>query len=125
MGGSIIGAGAVFAGLAVALGAFGAHGLKDRLPADLMEVYQTAVQYHFLHALALILVGLFAAGRGDSAPPGAWGAAWAFALGILLFSGSLYALAWTGTKWLGAITPIGGVAFLVGWGLFAWAALRG
>lgn len=122
MGGSIIGVGAVFAAIGVALGAFGAHGLKDRLTPDMMEIYQTAVQYQFYHAFALILLGLMVAQRGEDG--GGVAAAWAFALGILLFSGSLYVLVLTGTKWLGAITPIGGVAFLVGWATFAWAALR-
>ena len=122
MGGSIIGAGAVFAAIAVALGAFGAHGLKDRLTQDMMDIYQTAVQYQFYHAFALILLGLMVAQRGEGA--GSATAAWAFALGILFFSGSLYVLVLTGTKWLGAITPIGGVAFLVGWAMFAWAAFR-
>ena len=123
MGGSIIAAGAAFAGIGVALGAFGAHGLKDRLTPDMMAIYQTGVQYQFYHAFALVLLGLMIAQRG--APSGGVAAAWAFTLGILLFSGSLYLLVFTGIKWLGAITPIGGVGFLVGWALFAWAALRG
>ena len=118
----IIAAGAVFAGLGVALGAFGAHGLKDRLTPDMLAIYQTGVQYQFYHALALILLGLCVAARAEMA--GAAAAAWAFASGILLFSGSLYVLVLTGTRWLGAITPVGGVAFLLGWALFAWGALR-
>lgn len=122
MAARIIAAGALLAGLGVVLGAFGAHGLKERLTPDLMAIYQTAVQYHFYHAFGLLMLGLFVAWRGDSGL--ATGAAWAFALGILLFSGSLYLLAFTGAKWLGAITPIGGLAFIVGWALFAWAALR-
>lgn len=116
---TIIALGAVFAGLGVALGAFGAHALKERLTPDMLEIFNTAVQYQFYHSFALILLGLFVA-RGGSAT----GAAWAFTLGILFFSGSLYVLVFTGTKWLGAITPIGGVAFMVGWALFAWSALQ-
>ncbi|MDG2304853.1 MAG: DUF423 domain-containing protein [Candidatus Binatia bacterium] len=122
MAGKIIAAGAAFAGIGVALGAFGAHGLKDRLTPDLLEIYQTAVQYQFYHSFGLILLGLFVAQRGEVSGAGA--AAWAFSIGILLFSGSLYVLALTGAKWLGAITPLGGLAFLVGWGLFVWAAIK-
>lgn len=122
MAGTIIAAGAAFAGIGVALGAFGAHALKDRLTPELLDIYHTAVQYQFYHAFGLILLGLFVAQRGEVS--GAGGAAWAFSIGILLFSGSLYVLALTGTKWLGAITPLGGLAFLVGWGLFVWAAVK-
>ncbi len=122
MASKIIAAGAAFAGLGVALGAFGAHGLKDRLTPDLLEIYHTAVQYQFYHAFGLILLGLFVAQRGEEA--GGAAAAWAFVVGILLFSGSLYVLALTGTKWLGAITPLGGLAFLVGWALFVWTAIK-
>ncbi len=104
---------AVFGALAVIIGAFGAHGLKERIPADLMAVYQTGVQYHFYHVLALLAVGLIAA----QTPPSSWLniSGWAFVVGILIFSGSLYVLAISGIRWLGAITPIGGVAFIVGW----------
>ncbi len=123
MAAKIIAAGAAFAGIGVALGAFGAHGLKDRLTPDLLEIYHTAVQYQFYHSFGLILLGLFVAQRGEAG--GGAGAAWAFVIGILLFSGSLYVLALTGTKWLGAITPIGGVAFMVGWALFVWTAIKG
>ncbi len=114
--------GALLAGIGVALGAFGAHGLKDRLSPDLLAVYHTAVEYQFLHAFALILLGLFVAARGESS--GTTVAAWAFGCGIAVFSGSLYLMAATGVRWLGAITPFGGVAFLVGWALFAWAAWK-
>lgn len=119
---TIIALGAAFAGLGVAFGAFGAHALKDRLTEDMLAIFHTAVQYQFYHALGLILLGLFVASRGEQATGG--GAAWAFTLGILFFSGSLYVLVLTGTKWLGAITPIGGVAFMVGWALFLWSALK-
>lgn len=117
---TIIALGATFAGLSVAFGAFGAHALKQRLTPDMLDIFHTAVQYQFYHSLALVLLGLFVARTGS-----ATGAAWAFTLGILVFSGSLYVLALTGMKWLGAITPIGGVAFMVGWALFAWSSLQG
>ncbi len=108
--------------LAVALGAFGAHGLKSRLPADMLAVYQTGVQYHFYHALGLVLIGLAVLHLPDSAALRTAG--WLMAAGILLFSGSLYALALSGERWLGAVTPIGGLAFLLGWAALVWAALR-
>jgi len=105
-------AGAVSAFLGVAAGAFGAHGLHDRLPTDLLEVYHTGVRYQMIHALALVALAALA-GRW---PGAAWGAAgWLFVVGTVLFSGSLYALALSGVRWLGAITPFGGLAFLVGW----------
>jgi len=108
---------------AVALGAFGAHALKDRLAPDLAAVWQTAVQYHAWHALALLGVGLYLGQVPTATAAGI--AAWLFVAGIALFSGSLYALALTGTRGLGAITPFGGVAFLAGWAAFAWAVWRG
>lgn len=110
--------------LAVALGAFGAHGLKSRLAAlpdfaDRLGWWQTAAQYHLAHALALGLVALFA----DRNPSSALAVSgWAFALGTLLFSGSLYLMTLTGVRVLGAITPFGGVSFLIGWAALAWAA---
>jgi uncharacterized membrane protein YgdD (TMEM256/DUF423 family) len=108
-------------GLAVGLGAFGAHGLKDRLEAlHTAATYQTAVQYHFYHALALLAVALLAL---QGRPSGALAVAgWAFTAGVLVFSGTLYGLALSGIKWLGAITPIGGLAFIVGWAALAVAA---
>ena len=105
---------------AVALGAFAAHGLKGRLPADLFDVFEVGARYHMYHALALLAVA-WAATRW---PGGATTAAgWLFLAGIVLFSGSLYALAVTGIRPLGAITPIGGVCFLAGWAALAWAAM--
>lgn len=107
----------------VALGAFGAHALKARLAPDMLQVWQTAVQYHLWHALALLGCGLLALHLPASAP-----LRWAGALmaaGIVLFSGSLYALALTGMRSLGAVTPFGGAAWIVAWLLVAWAALRG
>jgi uncharacterized membrane protein YgdD (TMEM256/DUF423 family) len=114
--------GAVAAALAVALGAFGAHALKARLAPDLLTVYHTAVQYHFYHALGLILIGLAAGQLVGSV----WlkAAGWTMLAGIVLFSGSLYVLATTGYRWLGAITPVGGLAFIAGWILFAVALAR-
>jgi len=108
--------------IAVALGAFGAHALKARLSADMLGVWQTAVQYHAWHALALLAVGLMLRNWPELAPL-QW-AGWLFVVGIVLFSGSLYALALTGTRFLGAITPLGGVAFLVGWLALAWGVSR-
>ena len=107
---------------AVGLGAFGAHALKTRLAPDMQAIWQTAVQYHAWHALGLLAVGLFTVQRPDA--PGASLAAWLFVAGIALFSGSLYALALSGVRGLGAVTPFGGAAFLAGWLAFAWAAWR-
>ena len=107
---------------AVAAGAFGAHALKARLSPDAMAVYQTAVQYHAWHGLGLLAAGLLLLHKPDSAALGV--AAWLFLAGIALFSGSLYALALSGVRGLGAVTPIGGVAFLGAWAAMAWAAWR-
>ena len=112
--------GAVAAFLAVAIGAFGAHGLRGRLSPEMMAVFQTGVQYHMYHALALILVS------GIMGRMSGWliqSAGWCFAAGIVFFSGSLYALAITGVTILGAITPIGGLFFLAGWACLAFAAI--
>jgi uncharacterized membrane protein YgdD (TMEM256/DUF423 family) len=114
----LIALGAVNAALAVAAGAFGAHGLKGRLDEDALSVFETAARYHLIHALALVLCGIIAT-------RGATTAGWILQAGIVVFSGSLYALALTGVKGLGAITPIGGLAFLVGWGYLAWTSWRG
>jgi uncharacterized membrane protein YgdD (TMEM256/DUF423 family) len=106
--------------IGVTLGAFGAHGLRNRLPAEMLAVFETAVRYHMYHALAIVLVSALMA-RLDG-----WlvhAAGWSFTIGILLFSGSLYLLALTGVRALGAITPLGGLAFIVGWALLAVAAL--
>ncbi len=115
-------AGALLAGLAVAAGAFGAHGLRARLSPDILQVFETAARYQMYHGLALIAVGLIA----DRWPSPLLGpAGWLFLAGIVLFSGSLYGLTLSGVRILGAITPIGGVAFLAGWALVALAAWRG
>jgi uncharacterized membrane protein YgdD (TMEM256/DUF423 family) len=112
--------GALAAFVAVMLGAFGAHGLRNRLSAEMLAVFETGVRYQMYHALAMLFVAAMAA-RFDG-----WlvrGAGWLFAAGIVLFSGSLYALALTGVTTLGAVTPIGGLAFLAGWALLIVAAL--
>ena len=115
-------AGCAAALLAVAIGAFGAHGLKARIAPELLAVYKTGVEYHFYHAFGLILVGL----ASFHLPESAWlrAAGWAMVAGILLFSGSLYLLALTGLPWLGAITPLGGASFIAAWTLFATAVLK-
>lgn len=119
-------AAAILLALAVALGAFGAHALKSKLTADALAVYETAVKYHFYHALGLLAVGIIA---------GAYNSRFiqysgnCLLLGILFFSGSLYLLSFTklngaeGLKWLGAVTPIGGVMFILGW-IFLFLAIR-
>lgn len=108
--------------LAVALGAFAAHALKGSLAPRLLTVFETGVDYLALHALALIGLGLVIGQHGENRPL-RW-AGWAFLAGIVLFSGSLFLLALTGVRWLGAITPFGGSAFLVGWGMLAWQMAR-
>ena len=105
--------GAVNAALAVMLGAFGAHGLKSRLAADMLDIFQTAVQYHFYHALGLLAVGILAIHYPESGYL-RW-SGWLMLAGILIFSGSLYILSISGARWLGAITPIGGVSFIASW----------
>jgi uncharacterized membrane protein YgdD (TMEM256/DUF423 family) len=114
--------GALLAGLAVAAGAFGAHGLEGRVSPDRLETFRTAVAYQMYHALGLLVVG-WAAAQGWG--PLVHGAGYCFVAGIVVFSGSLYVLVLTDTGWLGAITPIGGVAFIAGWLLLAWSALGG
>lgn len=114
--------GSLLALAAVVIGAFGAHGLRARLSPEMLTVYQTGVQYHFYHALGIALVGLAFFHLPDSIALHASG--WLMFAGILLFSGSLYALALSGQKWLGAVAPIGGTAFILGWLAFAWAAIR-
>lgn len=106
--------------LGVTLGAFGAHGLKDRLSPNAAQLYHTAVLYHLVHGLGLLVVGWLASVRPME--PMVRYAGWAFVSGILLFSGSLYLLSVTGVRKLGMITPLGGVAFLCGWLCLALAA---
>ncbi len=107
--------------VAVAAGAFGAHALKARLPADLLAVFETGARYEMYHALAL---GLVAFGRARAASQLWDWSGWMFVLGTVLFSGSLYLLALTGVRAWGAVTPFGGLAFLAGWALLAVAALK-
>ena len=115
---ALVAAGAINAGLAVAAGAFAAHGLRDRLEARALEIFETAARYQMYHALAMILAAVIATS-------GAKTAGWIFQVGIVVFSGSLYVLALTGVRWLGAITPLGGLAFLAGWALLVWTVSRG
>ena len=113
--------GAIFALISVGAGAFGAHALKTTLPADRLDIFDTAAKYQMYHALALCVVGWaeqhFA--RGSFGVSG-----WMFVAGIVLFSGSLYILSLSGVRWWGAVTPLGGVAFLIGWATLAWQFLR-
>ena len=113
-------AGIIAAFMSVALGAFGAHGLKTRVSAEMLSVWQTGVTYQFFHALALILLGIWmkTSGATTGVP------FWSFIAGIVLFSGSLYVLTLSGAKIFGAITPIGGVLFLVGWLLWLMAVVK-
>jgi uncharacterized membrane protein YgdD (TMEM256/DUF423 family) len=122
-GKALLALGAALAALAVALGAFGAHALKARLAPDALALWQTAAQYHFWHALGVLAAGLALLHFADSGWLRAAGVL--LALGVLLFSGSLYALALSGVHWLGALTPFGGLAFILGWLAFAVGALRG
>jgi uncharacterized membrane protein YgdD (TMEM256/DUF423 family) len=113
--------GAVAAFIGVAAGAFGAHGLKSRLSAEMLATFEVAVRYQMYHAFALMAVA-WAQTRWPASLLMASG--WLFVVGMLLFSGSLYALSLTGARWLGAITPLGGLSLLAGWLALAWAALR-
>lgn len=114
-------AGALLGFAAVAAGAFGAHALEGRLDPDALSVFETAARYHAYHALALLALGAAAARWADPL----WGiAGWLFVAGVAVFSGSLYALALSGAEWLGAVTPLGGLAMLAGWIAAAAAAWR-
>ena len=112
---------AVFLALGVIIGAFGAHGLKSHLTAESLARYRTGVEYHFYHALGLLLVGVLAVSMPDLNLK--W-TALLLSTGIILFSGSLYILAITGIKWMGAITPVGGLCFILGWIFLAASVLR-
>jgi uncharacterized membrane protein YgdD (TMEM256/DUF423 family) len=114
--------GSVSAFVSVAAGAFGAHALKLRLGPEALAVWETAARYQMVHALALLAVAQAAVAWRS---PAVRSAGWLFVAGTLLFSGSLYALALTGMRGLGAVTPLGGAAFLAGWACLAWAAVRG
>jgi uncharacterized membrane protein YgdD (TMEM256/DUF423 family) len=115
-------AGALFAAAAVAAGAFGAHALADRLSADRLATWETAARYHLIHALALVLLGAIA-GRWPAPLLSISG--WLFTAGIVIFGGTLYALALGGPRWLGAITPLGGLALIAGWLVLAVTVSRG
>ncbi|MEM6486141.1 MAG: DUF423 domain-containing protein [Pseudomonadota bacterium] len=108
--------------LGVCLGAFGAHALRSRLDDYAMGVFETAVQYQFYHALALLAVGVLLVNQPSSLLLKS--SAWLFTAGVLVFSGSLYVLSFTGIKWLGAVTPIGGIGFIGGWICLLLAALK-
>jgi len=109
--------GALSGAIAVAAGAFGAHTLRDRLTPDLLQVFETAARYQMFHALALLAVA-WATSRTDARGP-RW-AGWLFVAGTLLFSGSLYLIALTDTRWPGAVAPLGGAVWIAGWALLAW-----
>jgi len=111
--------GTLLAGTAVAAGAFGAHALRSRLEPRDLEIFETAARYQMYHGLALLAVAwLITQGTGATV------AGWAFTIGTALFSGSLYLMVFTGQRWLGAVTPLGGVAFLIGWVLTGLAVMR-
>lgn len=112
---------AVLLALAVAIGAFGAHGLKAHLSENMLQTWKTGVEYHFYHALGLMLIGVLSVSMPSNFLN--WSAIFIF-VGIILFSGSLYFLAITGIKWLGAITPLGGISFITGWVLLFVAVLK-
>ena len=114
--------GGINAALVVMLGAFGAHGLKTKLTAEMLAVYQTGVHYHLFHALGLLAVGLVATQMADSVYL-KW-SGWLMLVGIILFSGSLYVLSVSGLRWLGMVTPFGGVAFIAAWIVFVIAIAK-
>lgn len=113
---------AILGATSVAFGAFAAHALREKLTERATEIFETGARYQMYHALALLLVALLLS-RAETAQSSLVAAGYAFIVGVALFSGSLYALSLTGVKWLGAITPLGGVAFIVGWGCLFVAAL--
>ncbi len=113
--------GAAFSLLSVLLGAFGAHTLKDKLSKEMLDIFEVAVRYQMYHGIGLIVVA-WAFSQWESDYISAAG--WCFIVGILIFSGSLYILSLTGLRWFGAITPIGGIAFIAGWGCLIIAAFR-
>jgi uncharacterized membrane protein YgdD (TMEM256/DUF423 family) len=115
--------GSIAMALAVMLGAFGAHGLKKMLTEEMLTIFETGVQYHFYHAIGLLIVGI--AARFLPASGFISWAGWLMIVGIIIFSGSLYILSISGIRWLGAITPIGGLCFIASWVLLAVAVWKG
>ena len=113
--------GSIFAALSVISGAFGAHALKGRISAEMLAIFEVAVRYQIYHALGLIAVSWALSQWNNQLIPIA---GWLFVGGILVFSGSLYILSLGGIRWLGAITPIGGLALIIGWLCLAWAAIK-
>ncbi len=113
----------ILGGLSVMAGAFGAHSLKTQISDTALDIFKTGAQYQMYHALGLLLIGLFLR-QTDTPQPLMVVAGWAFVAGVIIFSGSLYALSLTGIKWLGAIAPLGGVALIMGWGCLAFAATK-
>jgi uncharacterized membrane protein YgdD (TMEM256/DUF423 family) len=113
---------AIFGGLSVAAGAFASHALKEQLSASSLSIFETGARYQMYHALALLAVALLLTRTESPPPPTLVASGVAFIAGVAIFSGSLYALSLTGINWLGAITPVGGVAFIIGWGCLAAAA---
>lgn len=113
--------GAIAAFIAVALGAFGAHSLKTKLSPDMLSIFEVGVRYHMYHAIGLLAVA-WAITRWPEANLNAAG--WSFIIGIVIFSGSLYVLSIYDIRWLGAVTPIGGLAFLIGWAILVWSLAR-
>ncbi|MEE2901997.1 MAG: DUF423 domain-containing protein [Myxococcota bacterium] len=118
---NFIAIGAISAAISVAAGAFGAHGLRGKISDDMLIVFETGARYQMYHALGLILIGVVLMNRPSSALNTA---GWLMTVGTLLFSGSLYGLALGGPRFLGPITPLGGTAFMIAWGMFAYAVLR-
>jgi uncharacterized membrane protein YgdD (TMEM256/DUF423 family) len=130
VGQRIVVIGATLAGIGVAIGAFGAHALEGRVSVEMLDVFETGARYHFYHSLGLIAVGLLASvyladenadGKHDRGLRRLRWSAVLMLTGIVLFSGSLYTMAITDLRWLGAVTPLGGLSFLAAWGLLAWA----
>lgn len=119
---TIIMTAAILLALAVAIGAFGAHGLKAHLSEAMLQTWKTGVEYHFYHSLGLLIIGVLSVLMPSNLLN--WSAAFLYA-GIILFSGSLYILALTGIRWLGAITPLGGISFIAGWMFLAVAVFKG
>jgi uncharacterized membrane protein YgdD (TMEM256/DUF423 family) len=116
--------GSLSAGLGVALGAFGAHGLKNSISSEMLVTFETGVRYQMYHSLALLATAWASTTFSQTNIVGFRIAAWSFSAGILLFCGSLYLLSIAGAHWLGAVTPLGGVAFLIGWTALIWTLWR-